>query len=132
MPYKRKWVYKTPRKMEAFGTGEFEIDGNKYTETVPGKLEGPALTTTNAYVGGYSHNPFIGNIKDVKFYHGKEIRPINKYYEIFSTTVEDFITGWLKNGKVSGRPSAPLFRNDGSLLLSDDKANVIYLVTYKG
>jgi glucose/arabinose dehydrogenase len=45
---------------------------------------------------------------------------------------EDFITGWLKNGKVSGRPSAPLFRNDGSLLLSDDKANVIYLVTYKG
>ena len=48
------------------------------------------------------------------------------------TTAEDFITGWLKNGKVSGRPSAPLFRNDGSLLLSDDKANVIYLVTYKG
>jgi glucose/arabinose dehydrogenase len=45
---------------------------------------------------------------------------------------EDFITGWLKDGKVIGRPSAPLFRNDGSLLLSDDKANVIYLVTYKG
>ena len=44
---------------------------------------------------------------------------------------KDFITGWLKNGKVSGRPSAPLFRNDGSLLLSDDKANVIYLITYK-
>jgi glucose/arabinose dehydrogenase len=44
---------------------------------------------------------------------------------------KDFITGWLKDGKVSGRPSAPLFRNDGSLLLSDDKANVIYLVTYK-
>jgi glucose/arabinose dehydrogenase len=45
---------------------------------------------------------------------------------------KDFITGWLKDGKVSGRPSAPLFRDDGSLLLSDDKANVIYLVTYKG
>ena len=43
----------------------------------------------------------------------------------------DFITGWLKNGKVTGRPSAPLFKNDGSLLLSDDKANVIYLITYK-
>jgi glucose/arabinose dehydrogenase len=42
----------------------------------------------------------------------------------------DFITGWLKNGKVFGRPSAPLVRNDGSLLLSDDKANVIYQVTY--
>ncbi len=43
----------------------------------------------------------------------------------------DFITGWLKRGKVIGRPSAPLVRNNGSLLISDDKANVIYLVTYQ-
>ncbi len=43
----------------------------------------------------------------------------------------DFITGWLDNGKVIGRPSAPLVRNDGSLLISDDKANVIYQVTYQ-
>ena len=35
MPHKRKWVYKTPRKMEAFGTGEFEIDGNKYKIEIP-------------------------------------------------------------------------------------------------
>ncbi len=43
----------------------------------------------------------------------------------------DFISGWLKDGKVSGRPSAPLVRRDGSLLVSDDKANVIYQVTYQ-
>ena len=43
----------------------------------------------------------------------------------------DFITGWLKNGKVFGRPSAPLVRHDGSLLISDDKANVIYKVTHQ-
>ena len=43
----------------------------------------------------------------------------------------DFITGWLKRGKVIGRPSAPLVRNDGSLLISDDTANVIYQVTYQ-
>tara|TARA_B100001559_G_C16487616_1_gene616825 strand:+ start:1001 stop:2113 length:1113 start_codon:yes stop_codon:yes gene_type:complete len=42
----------------------------------------------------------------------------------------DFISGWLKNGKVSGRPSAPLVISDGSFLLSDDKANVIYRITY--
>jgi glucose/arabinose dehydrogenase len=42
----------------------------------------------------------------------------------------DFISGWLKDGKVSGRPSAPLFISDGSFLLSDDKANVIYRITY--
>ncbi len=43
----------------------------------------------------------------------------------------DFITGWLKDGKVSGRPSAPLVKSDGSLLISDDKANVIYQVIYR-
>ncbi len=43
----------------------------------------------------------------------------------------DFITGWLTNGKVLGRPSAPIMISDGSLLLSDDKANVIYRITYK-
>ena len=42
----------------------------------------------------------------------------------------DFISGWLKDGKVYGRPSAPLVMRDGSLLISDDKANVIYRVTY--
>ena len=42
----------------------------------------------------------------------------------------EFISGWLKDGKVSGRPSAPLIRSDGSFLLSDDKANVIYRITY--
>jgi glucose/arabinose dehydrogenase len=42
----------------------------------------------------------------------------------------NFISGWLKNGKVSGRPSAPLVISDGSFLLSDDKANLIYRITY--
>ncbi len=43
----------------------------------------------------------------------------------------DFISGWLREEKVSGRPSAPIMKSDGSLLLSDDKANVIYRITYK-
>ena len=42
----------------------------------------------------------------------------------------NFISGWLKNGKVSGRPSAPLVISDGSFLLSDDKANLIYRIKY--
>ncbi len=48
-----------------------------------------------------------------------------------ATNSTDFISGWLKGGKVSGRPSAPLVKRDGSLLISDDKANVIYQVTYQ-
>ena len=43
----------------------------------------------------------------------------------------DFVSGWLRDEKVSGRPSAPIMKSDGSLLLSDDKANVIYRITYK-
>jgi len=42
---------------------------------------------------------------------------------------QDFISGWLKDENVSGRPSAPFVMSDGSLLISDDTANVIYRVS---
>ena len=45
--------------------------------------------------------------------------------------VNDFISGWLQDESVSGRPSAPFILSDGSMLLSDDKANVIYRITYE-
>ena len=45
---------------------------------------------------------------------------------------EDFITGWLSNESAWGRPVSPFIMKDGSMLLSDDKYNVIYRVTYKG
>ena len=45
---------------------------------------------------------------------------------------EDFISGWLLNEEAWGRPAAPFVMSDGSLLISDDKYNVIYRVTYEG
>ncbi len=45
---------------------------------------------------------------------------------------EDFITGWLKDENAWGRPAAPFVMSDGSLLISDDKYNAIFRVTYKG
>ena len=45
---------------------------------------------------------------------------------------EDFITGWLENESVWGRPVSPFIMQDGSLLISDDKFNTIYRVTYSG
>ena len=45
---------------------------------------------------------------------------------------ENFITGWLSNENAWGRPVAPFVMSDGSLLISDDKHNVIYKVSYKG
>ena len=53
---------------------------------------------------------------------------------------EDFITGWLESSidedgnlveTVLGRPSAPFIMSDGSMLISDDKANLIYRVVLK-
>lgn len=41
-----------------------------------------------------------------------------------------FVTGWLNNGEVWGRPVDVLVLRDGSLLISDDYANVIYRVMY--
>ena len=41
----------------------------------------------------------------------------------------DFITGWLQGEDVLGRPAAPFIMKDGSILISDDKANVIYRIT---
>jgi len=45
---------------------------------------------------------------------------------------EDFITGWLVNQNAWGRPVSPFIMSDGSMLISDDKSNVIYRVTYSG
>ena len=45
---------------------------------------------------------------------------------------EDFITGWLNSENAWGRPVSPFIMHDGSMLISDDKFNVIYRVTYSG
>jgi glucose/arabinose dehydrogenase len=44
---------------------------------------------------------------------------------------EPFAQGWLKKGKVSGRPVDVELLPDGSMLVSDDYANVIYRIVYK-
>ena len=44
---------------------------------------------------------------------------------------EIFAEGWLQNGGVWGRPVDVLVMPDGSLLVSDDYANVIYRITYE-
>ena len=45
------------------------------------------------------------------------------------TKMEDFITGFMKDDNVLGRPVDLLFKDNGSLLVSDDYAKVIYIVT---
>ncbi len=44
---------------------------------------------------------------------------------------EDIFTGWLTKEKVWGRPVAPVVGADGALYLSDDKAGVIYRISFQ-
>lgn len=45
--------------------------------------------------------------------------------------VEEFLSGWLADGKAWGRPVAPVVGPDGALYLSDDRANAIYRIRWK-
>lgn len=45
---------------------------------------------------------------------------------------EPFVSGWMENERVWGRPADVLVMPDGSLLISDDAAGAIYRVVYEG
>ncbi|MDD4319627.1 MAG: PQQ-dependent sugar dehydrogenase [Candidatus Peribacteraceae bacterium] len=45
---------------------------------------------------------------------------------------QDFVTGWLASGGVSGRPVDLLVTSDGALLITDDKAGAVYKMKYGG
>ncbi len=48
-----------------------------------------------------------------------------------ATTYEVFAEGWLQGGKAWGRPVDVLVMPDGALLVSDDRAGVIYRISYE-
>lgn len=54
-----------------------------------------------------------------------------KFKENEPTEVAEFATGWLQNTKAWGRPVDVLVGADGALYVSDDKANMIYRISYK-
>lgn len=117
-----------------------------YTSSTGGEFNVDPILELGAHVAptGVSFNDgemFPEKMKNNLFIalHGSWNRSEKVGYKLIRAQFDDsgnvlsasnFITGWLKNGKVIGRPSAPLFKKDGSLLLSDDKANVIYHITY--
>lgn len=57
--------------------------------------------------------------------------PLNAQGEV-SGPVQDFLTGWLQRNDASGRPVGVVVGSDGALYVSDDKAGLIYRVTYQG
>lgn len=47
------------------------------------------------------------------------------------TGVEDFVTGWLEDGQVMGRPAGLATGADGALYISDDNKGFVYRVSYQ-
>jgi glucose/arabinose dehydrogenase len=54
-----------------------------------------------------------------------------RFREGRAVSVEDFATGWLADGRVSGRPVDVLAGRDGALYVSDQGAGRIYRITYR-
>ena len=91
----------------------------------------------------YDNNKFPQKYKNSIFIalHGSWNRSKKSGYKVIFVKLdeegrymyqEDFITGWLENENAWGRPVSPFIMNDGSMLISDDKFNVIYKVNYSG
>jgi glucose/arabinose dehydrogenase len=87
----------------------------------------------------YTGDMFPATYKNVVFIaeHGSwnRSKPIGYRITIVTTegeksTYSTFAEGWLKDGKAWGRPVDILQLKDGSLLVSDDRANAIYRITY--
>jgi len=83
----------------------------------------------------YHNNLFIALHGSWNKYNGKsgyKVIMINLDKNGDYISQEDFITGWLENENAWGRPVQPFVLSDGSMLISDDKYNMIYRVVYKG
>lgn len=94
---------------------------------------GIAFYSGNMFPKEYSNNLFIT-------LHGSWNRSKKSGYKVvrvkFNDTgdvisIDDFISGWLQGEKVIGRPAAVLAAKDGSIIISDDYANLLYKVSYK-
>ena len=87
--------------------------------------------TSNTFPVEYKNNAFItlhGSWNSSKKVGYKVIR-VTFDNMGYPTSVTDFVTGFLDDEKVLGRPAAPFMLSDGSLLISDDYADAIYRIS---
>jgi glucose/arabinose dehydrogenase len=95
--------------------------------------DGLRFYTGNLFPPEYRNRIFIAQ-------HGSWNRSSKSGYRVMMVTLKDdnrtvakyetFAEGWLENERAWGRPVDLLQLADGSMLISDDGANVVYRVTY--
>jgi glucose/arabinose dehydrogenase len=114
-----------------------DIDLSKFVK--PAMELGPHVASLG--IRFYTGNMFPPEYKNQIFVaeHGSWNRSHKIGYRVVVVKVEDgkavsqkpFAEGWLKGESVSGRPVDVQQMDDGSLLVSDDFAGVIYRITYQ-
>ncbi len=94
---------------------------------------GMRFYTGTQFPAAYRNRVFIAE-------HGSWNRSSRIGYRISTVTIENgravayepFAQGWLQRENAWGRPADVLVAPDGSLLVSDDRAGVIYRIRYRG
>ena len=96
---------------------------------------GMAFYTGSAFPAQFRDNLFIA-------FHGSWNRSVPTGYKVVRVPftngqptgqVHDFAAGWLRSDHtVAGRPVDVVMAPDGALMLSDDRANRIYRIVYRG
>ncbi len=95
---------------------------------------GLSFYTGDQFPAAYKNRVFIAQ-------HGSWNRTVKIGYRVMQVKLDDagnsagyeeFATGWLHRGEPWGRPVDVRVAPDGALLVSDDKANVIYRIAYTG
>jgi glucose/arabinose dehydrogenase len=106
----------------------------------------PALAlpphTTGIDLRFYSGTQFPAPYRNSMFVtlHGSSTIPEKVGYKIVRVVMkdgrpsglEDFVTGWLKERAVSGRPAGLMTGADGALYVSDDNRGFVYRISYGG
>lgn len=65
--------------------------------------------------------------------HGSTTKTLNRGYKVVSVSrsggQDDFLTGFIKNGIIYGRPADVFRLSDDAFLITDDRAGVIYYIS---
>jgi glucose/arabinose dehydrogenase len=133
-----------------FGRNVHDSDfdpGNRVQCRIPGTYPSHIDIPAHSAPLGLSFFPEKGWPEDFRndllvAYHGSWNRSVPTGYKVVRHRfdsggkylgAEDFVSGWLtKGGRAFGRPVDIMIRTDGTILISDDKAGVIYLMSRQG